>query len=55
MQHHDPQRQNPEHITQRDAAPRRDDDDRDRPSRQAASLHDLPPVQSPSPRKYYEF
>lgn len=54
MQHHDPQRQNPENINPRDVAPRRDDD-RDPPSRHAASLRDLPLVQSPSPRKYYEF
>lgn len=54
MQHHDPQRQTHESTTPRDAAPRRDDDDRD-PPRHAASIHDLPSVQSPSPRKYYEF
>lgn len=54
MQHHDPRTKNPESPSPRDGAPRRDDD-RESPARHAASIRDLPTVQSSSPRKYYEF
>lgn len=56
MQHHDPQTQNPENAPARDVARRDEEDGRDKPTRHAASLHDLPSGQAPgSTRKFYEF